>query len=79
MLRADARPLDECQSDAAIMAGPDRVEHARIGDGGGVAVALQLEFCVVDAARYVGGQHQKQIDVVGGARRGRGQHAAGKD
>ena len=69
VLRADARPFDEGQADAAVAARADRLEHARIGDGGGIAVALQLEFCGIDAARHVGGQHQKQIDVVGGARR----------
>ena len=50
VLGTDARPLDKCQSDAAIAAGPDGIEDARIGNGGGVAVALQLELCVVDAA-----------------------------
>ncbi len=77
-LRADARPLDEGHADAPVMAGADGVEHARIGNGGGIAVALQLEFRVVDAARHVGGEHQQQVDVIGGTRRGRRQHAAGQ-
>ena len=66
-------------ADAAVMAGADGVEHARIGNGRGIAFALQLEFRVVDAARHVGGEHQQQIDVVGGARRCRRQYAAGEN
>ena len=79
VLRADARPLDEGRADASIMAGADGVEHARIGNGGGIAFALQLEFRVVNAARHVGGEHQQQVDVVGRARRCRRQYAAGED
>src|SRR5208282_3078557 len=53
-LRADARPLDERQSDTAVAARPNGIEDARIGDGGRIALALQLEFGAVGAARDVG-------------------------
>ena len=64
VLGAGAGPLDECHADVAVAARADGIEHARIGDRCGIAVALQLEFGVVDAARYVGGEHQQEIDVV---------------
>ncbi len=62
-LRANAGPFDECHADAAGAAGADGVEHARIGDRRGIALALQLEFRGIDAARNVGGQHQQEIDI----------------
>ena len=37
---------------------------ARVGDGGGIALALQPELLLVDAARDVGRQHQQQIDLI---------------
>ncbi len=60
----------------AVGAGPDRIEHARIGDRGRVALALQNEFVIVDAARHIGGQHQQQIDFLAGAGRQRRIEAA---
>ena len=74
LLRADARPFDEGHRDLAERAGADRLDDARIDDGRGIAVALQLEFRGVDAARYVGRQHQKKIDLLGGPRRCRAKH-----
>ena len=50
------------ERDLAVRAGADGVEHPRVGDRGGVALALQLELLMVDAARDVGGEHQQQID-----------------
>src|SRR6516225_6351070 len=41
-LRADPGPLDEGQSDPAIAAGANGIEDPRVGDRGGIAVALQL-------------------------------------
>jgi hypothetical protein len=64
-LRADARPFDEADRDAAGAAGADGVEHARIGDRRRVALALQLELGPVDAARHVGRERQQQIDRLG--------------
>src|SRR5262249_60116035 len=49
-LRADSGPLDEGQSDPAVAAGANGVEDPRLGDRGGIAVALQLEFGGIDAA-----------------------------
>ena len=39
------------------------IEHARVGDGRGVAFALQLEFGVVDAARHVGCEHEEKVHL----------------
>ena len=70
--RACARPFDEADRDLAVRAGPDRLDHARIGQCRRVALALQLEFPRVDAARDVGGEHQQEIHVlVGAGRRGK--------
>ena len=71
-LIAEARPLHEHDRDAPVAAGADGVEHAAVGDRGGVAFALQLEFLSVDAARHVRRQHQQQIDRLGRARGGNG-------
>ncbi len=56
-----------------MAAGADGLEHALVGDRGGVALALELELGLVDAARHVGGEHQQQVDRLGGARRRRRQ------
>src|SRR5580704_77983 len=61
------------------MARMNCVEHARIGDGGGIAVALQLKFRGVDAARHIGGELQQQIDVVAGERRPWNKDGTGED
>ncbi len=68
LLRADAGPFDEADRDLPVRPGADRVEHPRVGDRRRVALALQQEFGMVDAARHVGGQHQQQVDLLGGAR-----------
>ena len=41
-------------------AGTNDFEHARVGDGGGVTIALQLELAAVDAARNIGGQRSSR-------------------
>ena len=51
-----------------MAAGADGLEHPLVGDRRGVALALQLELGLVDAARHVGGEHQQQVDRLGGAR-----------
>ena len=76
LLRADARPFHEGDRDAPVAAGGDRLEHALVGDRGGVAFALQLELGLIDAARHVGGEHQQQIDLFGGLRDRRRQESA---
>jgi hypothetical protein len=65
LLLIRTRPFDEADGDRAIFAGGDGLQHARIGHGRGIAVALQLELVVIDAARHVGGQNQRQINVFG--------------
>ena len=78
-LRADARPLDVGHADAAVMARANGIEHARVGDGGGVAFALQLEFRIVDAARHVGCEHEEKVHLVGGRCNGRPERGGSKD
>ena len=68
LLRAEARPLDEADGDALMRAGFDGLHHQRIGDRRRVALPLQQEFRMVDAARHVGGQHQEEVDGFGGTR-----------
>ena len=68
LLRAEARPFDEADRDALMRAGFDRLHHQRIGDRRRVALPLQQEFRMVDAARHVGGQYQQEVDVFGGTR-----------
>ena len=52
----------------ALWAGFDCFEHPRIGDGRRVAVALQQEFLLIDAARHVDGKREQEIDLFCGAR-----------
>ena len=51
-----------------MRAGLDGFEHAAVGDRGRVAVTLQHEFGLIDAARDVDRENQQQIDVLVGAR-----------
>jgi hypothetical protein len=51
----------------------DRGEDPRIGQGRGIAFALQLELAFVDAARHVGGQHEQQVGILGSHAWGAGQ------
>jgi hypothetical protein len=79
-----AGPFEEAHRDPAQGAGPDRPHHARVAEGGGIALALQGELAFVDAARHVGRQDQLEVHFLGrwgtGQRRSRGQHEAkGKD
>ena len=66
-LRGRARPFDEADRDLPAAAGLDGVEDALVAQGCRIAVTLELEFWAVDAARDVGGQHQQEIDLFGGA------------
>ena len=70
LLRADARPFDETDRDLLVRPRLDGIEHLRIGDRRRIAFALQQELGMVDAARHVRGEHQQQIDLLGGSRRG---------
>ncbi len=72
------RPFDEADGDRAELAGGDGVQHARIGDGGGIALALQLELVVIDAARHIRREHQRDIDLLG-PRQGRANGEKGGD
>ena len=64
------RPFDEAHGNAPVRARRDRLHHLRMGDGGGSALALQLELGLGDAARDVGREHQQHVDVVRRPRRG---------
>src|SRR5215471_19094756 len=51
--------------------GLDRVDHLRVGDRRGVALALQQEFWMVDAAGDVNREDQEEVDFLGGVRQHR--------
>jgi len=65
-LRAEARPFDKAKADALLRAGFDRVQHVRIGDRCRIAFALEQEFRMIDAARYIRGEHQQKVDLFRG-------------
>ena len=77
-LRDGTRPFDEAHRNAPGRARADGIEHLGVGDRRGVAVALQLEFSGIDAARDIRGKHEQQIDLL---RLGRlpGQQQSGED
>jgi hypothetical protein len=64
-LLAGAGPFDEAYRDGAVGPAADRGEDARIGQGRGIALALQLELALVDAARHVGGEDEQQVRILG--------------
>jgi hypothetical protein len=43
----------------------------RVGQGSGVALTLQQEFGVIHASRYIRGEHQQEVHLVGGTGRPR--------
>jgi len=49
--------------------GPPRMalDHSRVGESRRVSRTLQIEFRLIHAARNVGGEHEKEIDALGGA------------
>ena len=47
---------------ACVGAGPDRLQHARMAERRHVALLLQLEADLVDAARGIDREHQLQVD-----------------
>ena len=51
----------------------------RIDDCRRIAVALQLEFRRVDAARHVRGEDEEEVDFLGGTRRQRAEHNPDRD
>ena len=57
-------PFDKAHRDHAGGAAADRREDPRIGQRRGVALALQLELALVDAARHVGGEDEQEIGVL---------------
>ena len=80
LLRAEAGPFDEAQGDLLVRTGFDGVEHAGIGNRGRIAVALEQEFLLIDAARDVDRQDQQKVDRLGGARqRDRGRRERDQD
>ncbi len=65
-LRAKPGPFDEADCNLAVRTGLDRVEHLPVGHRCGIAFSLELEFRMRDAARHVGGQHEQEVDLLGG-------------
>ena len=69
LLRPESRPFDEADRDLSMRPGLDGIEHLRIGDRRRIAVALQQELGMIDAARDVGCEHEQKIDRLGRKRR----------
>ena len=65
LLRAEAGPFDEANRNPLVRTGTDRFEHLRVGDCRRIALSLQQEFRMIDAARNIGGEHQQQVDPLG--------------
>lgn len=61
LLTVAARLFHKQDRDVAVVAGADGLRDLVVGDCRGVAMALQLKFLLIDAARYVCRQHQQQI------------------
>jgi hypothetical protein len=59
-----SRPLEEGQGDPASGTGGHRPNNTWISYGVGVAIALQLEFLVIDTARDVSGEDEQQVYVL---------------
>ena len=72
------RPFDKADCNAPMRPRPDRFDHARAAEGGHISVALELEFCGINAARNIRCQHQQKIDLFGRERR-TGKHGGDKD
>ena len=62
LLLGFARPFDEGDGDGAMRARADRLQQARADDRCGIAAPLQAEFLIIDAARDVGREHQRDVD-----------------
>src|SRR5262249_6123583 len=56
-----ARPFDEAHRDRTVRSAMDRRQDARIGQRRRVALALQLELPVIDAARNIGGEDNLEV------------------
>ena len=79
VLLPGARPLDKADRDCAGSPAADRREHARVGQCGRVALALQCELALVDAARHIGGEHEQQIGGLRAHAPGEGQQSSEED
>src|SRR5205085_11433785 len=60
-----ARPFDKGDGDRVIAPAGDRSQYPRVGHRRRVAFALEVEFPVIDAARHIGREHEKEIDRLG--------------
>src|SRR5262249_56330766 len=58
-----AGAFEKAECDAPVWAGGHRRDDTWVGEGLGVALALQPELLLVHAARHVRGEHQKEIGV----------------
>src|SRR5712671_1543114 len=62
-LQPRAGPLEHRHRNRLGQAGADRLQHPRIAEGGDVALLLQLEAMLVDAARGIDREHQREIGL----------------
>ncbi len=69
MMRGRSRPFEIGDRDLAMDAVGDRLQHAVIRQRGGIAVALDVEFGRRHGKRDVDGQHEFDVDRLGGAKR----------
>jgi hypothetical protein len=60
-----ASPLDKDNSDRMIGCAGDRAQHPRIRHRRDVALELEIEFAVIDAARHIGREYQQEVDFLG--------------
>lgn len=59
--RAGSAPLDKGHGDGAMTAAGDGLQDTRVGDGVGVAFALETELLRIDAARGVDAQDEQEV------------------
>src|SRR5258708_37192551 len=67
LLLQDAGPFDERSGDPPTWAVARGLNHSRVGESRRVSRTLQLEFCLIHAARNVSGQQKEETDAPGGA------------
>jgi len=60
-----ARPFDKAHPDGPVGPAVDRGQDARIVQRRRIALTLQLELWVIDAARYIGGEDDLEIPFGG--------------
>ena len=66
MMRGRSGPFEIGDGDLAVGAFRDRLQHAVMRECRGIAVALDLQFVRRHGERHVDGQHQLDVDRLGG-------------